>query len=69
MAKDDNMIIEILEDGTIKTTTDAISGANHQNAEEFLKSMARLAGGETVRVKRNDRREHGHTHADERLKQ
>jgi hypothetical protein len=67
--KNDEMTIEILEDGTIKTTTNPISGANHQNAEEFLKSMARLAGGETTRVRRNDRHEHGHTHTDERIKQ
>lgn len=57
------MQIEILEDGTIKTTTDPISGANHQNAEEFLRTMARLAGGETTRVRRGDAHSHTHTHA------
>lgn len=56
----DTMRIEILEDGTIKTTTDPISGSNHQNAEQFLRMMATLAGGETTRVKRTD--VHGHVH-------
>lgn len=50
----DGIKIEILEDGTIKTTTDAVSGANHSNAEQFLKTMATLAGGETTRAKRMD---------------
>jgi hypothetical protein len=50
----DNMEIEILEDGTIKTTTDAISGPNHANAEEFLRFISRMAGGEETRTKRLD---------------
>src|SRR5450759_4262959 len=41
----DRFRIEILEDGTIKTTTDAVSAANHDNAEQFLRAMANLAGG------------------------
>lgn len=59
----DTMLIEIMPDGTIKTTTDPISGANHANAAQFLREMARLAGGETVTAKRHDpRHHHGHTH-------
>jgi hypothetical protein len=50
----DNMEIEILEDGTIKTTTDAISGPNHSNASEFLNFISRMAGGEETRTKRLD---------------
>lgn len=65
--KNDNIQIEILEDGTIKVTTDPISGANHANAEGFLNFMARMAGGETTREKRTDKpvthtHEHGHKH-------
>ncbi len=65
--KQDTLTIEILEDGTIRTTTDAVSGANHANAEQFLKHMATLAGGETVRQRRADahhhhHHEHGHDH-------
>jgi len=44
----DKLVIEILEDGTIKTTTDEVGTANHDNAEQFLRAMARLAGGETT---------------------
>jgi hypothetical protein len=43
--KIDSMTIEILADGAVKTTTDPISSPNHQNAEELLRFMARLAGG------------------------
>lgn len=57
----DSLTIEILEDGTIKTTSDAVSAANHENAEQFLKALARLAGGETTREARKDVK-HGHVH-------
>jgi hypothetical protein len=62
--KFDALNIEILEDGTIKTTTDAVSGANHANAEQFLKYIATLAGGPTDRQRRGDvHHHHGHTHS------
>lgn len=50
----DTFTIEILPDGTIKTLTDAVSGANHANAEEFLRFVARQCGGETTRTRRSD---------------
>lgn len=59
----DKIKIEVLRDGTIKTTTDPISAANHQNAEAFLKGMARLLGGETIRHRRSDVH-HEHDHHD-----
>lgn len=58
----DNLDIQILEDGTIKFTTDAVSGANHANAEQFLRLVGDLAGGETKRVRRPDRVHHHHDH-------
>jgi hypothetical protein len=59
----DTLKIEILADGTIKTTSDAVSGPNHSNAESFLKAMATLAGGETKRERRKDKKHaHVHTH-------
>lgn len=61
----DRFTIEILDDGTIKTTTDAVSAANHDNAEQFLRAMAHLAGGETKRERRTDvkpHHHHGHDH-------
>lgn len=61
--KDDRLTIEILEDGTIKTTSDEVSAPNHDNAEQFLRAMARLAGGETTRAAREDApRHHHHEH-------
>ena len=57
----DEMKIEILADGTIKTTTDPISAPNHANADAFVKTMNQLAGGEVTVEKRHD--SHGHTHA------
>jgi len=46
----DKMAIEILADGTIKSTISGkVSMPNHQNAEMFLRDIARLAGGETTR--------------------
>ena len=56
----DRFTIEILEDGTIKTTTDTVSAANHDNAEQFLRAMATLAGGETKRERRTDVKPHHH---------
>lgn len=62
MLTSDTLKIEILEDGTIKTTTDAVSGANHANAEQFLAYIAKLTGGETSRTKRGDVQSHHHHH-------
>ncbi len=57
--RQDEIKIEILPDGRIKTITDKVGAANHHNAESFLKEMARLAGGGTSTTKRTG---HGHTH-------
>lgn len=62
MSDTDKMTIEILRDGTIKTTTDEVSPANHDNAEQFLRDIAKLAGGETTREARSDRAHHHHHH-------
>ena len=42
----DTMEIEILDDGTISVQTSEISGKNHVSADEFLKMVEDLAGGE-----------------------
>lgn len=60
------MQIEILPDGTIKTTTDPISPANHQSAEAFLSQVTTLAGGAVSRQRRGH--SHAHTHAHEHEK-
>ena len=59
---------EILDDGTIKSTTDAISAANHSSAEAFFRHLAQLTGGEHKKSRRGmahshqHEREHEHTH-------
>ena len=54
----DTIEVEVLEDGTLKVTTDQISTANHRNADEFLKLVKSLVGGEVETTKRT----RGHTH-------
>lgn len=61
MAKD-VLQIEILPDGTIKTTTDPISPANHQSAEQFLKGVTELAGGAVTRTRKQGKAQHVHQH-------
>jgi len=64
----DKLTIEILEDSTIKTTSDEVSAANHDNAEQFLRAMAHLAGGETTRRRRTDATlRQAHSHSDEHI--
>jgi hypothetical protein len=59
----DTMKIEILADGSIKTTTDPISAPNHSSAESFLKDVRTLAGG-TVTRKARGKHQHVHHHED-----
>ena len=65
--KEDIIEIEVLEDGTIKVTTDQISPANHMSADQFLKQIEQLAGGEITKQK--NRKAHGHVHQHGELKQ
>lgn len=50
----DKLTIEILPDGTLKSSADGISAANHDNAENFLRNIGRLAGGIVKRMLRTD---------------
>ena len=50
----DKLTLEILPDGTIKSTADGVSAANHDNAENFLRNIATLAGGKVSRTLRTD---------------
>lgn len=58
----DRIDIKILADGTVKSTSGAISPENHQGAEAFLKMLAALTGGETNRERRGDVAQHHHHH-------
>lgn len=55
MGGPDQMKFEILADGTIKVeTVGTISAVNHVNAEEFLKLIHQLTGGDvTIEHKRS----------------
>jgi len=53
----DKLNVTILDDGSVKVETDAVSAANHRNAEQFLLELARACGGKTERRQRQ-----GHTH-------
>ncbi|HSE46327.1 MAG TPA: hypothetical protein VLA89_13460 [Gemmatimonadales bacterium] len=70
MQKEDKFIVELLPNGLFKVTTDEISGPNHMTAEAFIDFLARGAGGEVTRSRREDRPmhshgEHTHTHTHE----
>ena len=56
----DNIQIEILPDGTIKVTTDAVSMPNHASAEEFLRLMSEMAGSPQKRVRKGSGKHHHH---------
>lgn len=49
MQNEDQMEVEILEDGSIKLAADKISAANHMNAEQLIRSVQELAGGKVSR--------------------
>jgi len=61
--------IEILPDGSIKVTTDKISAGNHRNADELVKLMASLMGGEVTTEEATKKRSHTHHVSEDRLKQ
>jgi hypothetical protein len=63
--KQDEIDIEILPDGTVKTTTPKISAANHSSAHSFMHSITDLLGGAKTAKKRTGMthaHEHEHTH-------
>jgi hypothetical protein len=51
--KQSNIQYEILEDGTISIQTDDLAGPNHRSADELLKELGELLGGEITIKKRN----------------
>lgn len=58
----DKIEIEILPDGSLKITTDRISGPNHMNAEALLREVATLAGGTVTSKHKPGLQRHTHTH-------
>lgn len=56
----DKMIIEILEDGSLKISTDSISMPNHTGAEGLIREMVKMAGGESTRTRKTNAVYHEH---------
>lgn len=57
----DEIEVEILDDGTVKSSSGAFSPENHQDAEDFLAGLTTLMGGEAKR----ERQGHEHHHEKE----
>lgn len=55
----DKIEVEVLDDGSLKISTDRISAANHGSAEILIRELISSAGGEASRVRKG----HGHTHS------
>ena len=58
----DQIKIEILPDGTIKSVTESVGAENHQSAEGFFGMLSRLTGGKASRKGRGDTAHHHHHH-------
>lgn len=63
--REDKFTIEVLDDGTLKIDTDGISPANHKQADELLKTLVTMLGGNMVQVKKKTRHQHTHLHKHE----
>ena len=62
----DRIVMEVLEDGTAKVTTEGISGANHSKADQLVKFFARLLGGNpTIRSTRRHGKNRASQHSTE----
>lgn len=61
------MTVEILEDGSLKIETGDMAGAAHKSADEFLKEVLALCGGDEARtpLKKHHHHHGEHEHAHE----
>ena len=48
MQQNDEIAVEILSDGTVKSTTPRVSAGNHGSAADFFKLLQRTTGGEQI---------------------
>ena len=56
----DSIQIEVLEDGTIKSTIGKVGAQNHQSAEAFMTDMAKKTGGKVTRKAKGTPSHHQH---------
>ena len=56
--------VRVLADGQVKAETGDMGGASHMAADNFLKYLATLLGGEVTETKAAEahHHHHGHTH-------
>lgn len=59
---EDRMTFRILEDGTVRTLVDGISGVNHASADALVKGIDGLLAGR-VEIKAHGHHAHAHAHA------
>ncbi|HWQ32304.1 MAG TPA: hypothetical protein VNQ79_05430 [Blastocatellia bacterium] len=57
-----SITVEILPDGRVKVETGDLSGPQHMKADQFLREMARLLGGDVTVEKLNHHHHHHHHH-------
>ena len=60
--KRDEMLIDILPDGSLKISIDPVSAADHGSAERLLKTVIDSLGGDVTTKHRHGKRMHEHTH-------
>lgn len=58
MATEKKLTVTSLEDGTLKIETGDLSGTEHKSAEDFIKLLSTMLGGEMQKEKLP----HSHTH-------
>lgn len=56
------MTIRVLEDGTLRIETGDMGGVAHKQADDFLKEVQRLMGGQVEVTKSKDAHHHHHGH-------
>lgn len=61
MAKTDEILFTVLDNGDVKIETDKISAANHASADKLLDEITAALGGKKA-VTKKGRIGHGHTH-------
>jgi hypothetical protein len=59
-----SMEVEILSDGTVRCETGDMSGPAHKVADDFLKELEKLLGGESSKEKLRNTHTHDHEHGD-----
>ncbi len=57
----DKITFEILEDGKVSISTDKISDKHHANADDLLKELQEMLGGQ-VKIEKKKGQVHQHTY-------